>query len=359
MEIKAVRPFHAHPVQSVNSSVSSEARTEKDFTIPEESADVGFSECRACRIAAPTATAVSDSQLVKSIDNTPRKAAAAYRQADELRRSSLLSDMAKYKDDQLLRNPGGDGYNLKGADVVADPDAERSFASRIVKDLSDAWGNCMRFFQNLAFGSELRHRDNSGQVRTKHQKGLLTVFGDFIKNSASALTFGFWTPEGETAPRGLKGRFLHFLKKTREALFNDLVQGVPSGINRAGKNLILAGWNLVEVIPDATVGQFDAGRKLTTTVFDNGQVVVEYLTDVMPSGEAWLRVHSSSWRELKAPVLFNLSKPEESMEDSRWEVVRNTSFRKTIETIGALLADAVAIGVIGQTLSGGRRRDQY
>jgi hypothetical protein len=359
MDIKAVRSFHAKPLQSPESSASPEALTGEEFTIPEESSNIGVSECATCRNSAPAATPLADSQLVKPADNTPQRAAAAYRRVDELKSSGLLSDMAKYKDDQLLRNPGGDAYDLKGPAVVADLDAHHSFTSRIGKDLSDAWGNCQRFFQNLAFGSELQYRDSSGQIHTTHQKGLLSALGDFFKHSASALTFGLWTPQGETAPSGLRERFLHFLKKTKQAFLNDLIQGLPSGINRMGRNLILAGWNLVEVIPDATVGQFDAGRKLTTTVFDNGQVVVEYLTDVIPSGDAWMRVHSASWRELKAPILFNLSKLEHSVEDTRWEAVRNTPFRKSIETIGALLADAAAMGIIGQTLSGGRKRDQY
>jgi hypothetical protein len=109
-------------------------------------------------------------------------------------------------------------------------------------------------------------------------------------------------------------------------------------------DLVLAGWNLVEVLPDATIGNLESGRKLTTTLFDNGQVWVEYLTDIVPTGDAWLRVHAPSLQEFKLPVVYNLGMPEHFTGDTRWEYIRNTPFRKTIETIGALLAD-VAIGL--------------
>jgi hypothetical protein len=203
----------------------------------------------------------------------------------------------------------------------------------------------------------MSYRDASGEIRTKRRNGLLGTLGGFLKNTASALTLGFYTPAGESKPSGLVERVTHFFKKTKEALLTDLVQGVPSSVNRMGKSLILAGWNLAEVLPDATLGHLDAGRKMTTTVFDNGQVLVEYLTDVIPGGDAWLRVHAGSLQGFNAPIVYNLSKPEHSMEDARWETVRNTPFRKTIETLGALLADAVILGAIGQTLSSGRHSE--
>ena len=77
--------------------------------------------------------------------------------------------------------------------------------------------------------------------------------------------------------------------------------------------------------------------------------MVEYLTDVIPSGDAWFRVHAASLDKLEMPVLFNLRQPESSVSDARWQYVKNTPFRKTIETIGSLLADVTSIGLIGQT----------
>ena len=57
-------------------------------------------------------------------------------------------------------------------------------------------------------------------------------------------------------------------------------------------------------------GSFGPGQKLTTTIFDNGHVAIEYLTDIIPSGDAWLRVHASNLKEIKPPVLYNLKMPE-------------------------------------------------
>lgn len=70
---------------------------------------------------------------------------------------------------------------------------------------------------------------------------------------------------------------------------------------------MLTGWNLVEVIPDATIGNLGAGEKLTTTFFDNGQVTIDYLTDILPAGEAWLRVHSHGQKWKKSALRIRIS----------------------------------------------------
>ena len=104
-------------------------------------------------------------------------------------------------------------------------------------------------------------------------------------------------------------------------------------------------------MPDATVGNFDSGRKITTTVFDNGQVAVDYLTDILLSGNAWLRVHASGTSgNMGLPFLYNLKTEERGIVDSRWASVRNTPFRKTIETLGSLLADTASALVITRHL---------
>jgi hypothetical protein len=51
--------------------------------------------------------------------------------------------------------------------------------------------------------------------------------------------------------------------------------------------------------------------------------------------------------------------PEHFSGDARWEYVRNTPFRKTIETIGALLADvaiALSTGQINLTSDNAPKR---
>ncbi len=108
----------------------------------------------------------------------------------------------------------------------------------------------------------------------------------------------------------------------------------------------MASLNLLEVIPDATVGNFEWGQKLTTTLFDNGQVVVHYPTDILPGGNAWLRVHAAGPRgDIEPPVFFNLMTDAQGISDSRWAAVRNTPFRKTIETLGSLLSNAAVVAL--------------
>ena len=96
------------------------------------------------------------------------------------------------------------------------------------------------------------------------------------------------------------------------------------------------------------MGNLEAGRQLTTKIFDNGQVVVEYLTDVMPAGDAWLRVHAAKFDGdgCQLPLLYNLEMPERVHTDTRWKTIRNTPLRKTIETIGAVVADIVTIQLL-------------
>jgi hypothetical protein len=217
------------------------------------------------------------------------------------------------------------------------------------KNLSDFFGNVKNFFGNLFMGSKIRYRDENNEIKEATTRGLVGTCVDFFKDLGSALSFGLWHPDSEKGPEGFTERLSFFGSKLKKAFLGDLVEGIPQSVNHMAKNLVLAGWNLVQVVPDATIGNFEAGRKLTTTIFDNGQVMVEYLTDVIPSGEAWFRVHAASLADLKPPVLYNLEMPEHSKGDTRWNYVRNTPFRKTIETIGTLLADIAAIALLGQT----------
>ncbi len=285
-------------------------------------------------------------------------AAAAYRQAMQQPATAEPSGWEKYKDDQLLRNPGGRNYFPEQKQVIANPPEERSFLGRIGKDLSSVLGNIKNFAGNLFLGSKFLYRDRSNAIKEGHQEGLLGSVAGFFKNMASALSFGAFHPDEKAAPTGFKNRLMYSASKFKDALLGNALVGVPAAVNHAGTNLILAGWHLAEVLPDATMGNFDAGRKLATSIFDNGHVMVEYITDVAPFGDAWLRVHASNLKKLQPPLLYNLKMPEHFNGDSRWEYVRNTPFRKTIETLGALLADAAAIGFIGQTGCSSNRRLQ-
>jgi hypothetical protein len=292
--------------------------------------------------------------LLSEAPNTPQRSApnpaAIYLNQQQPQASSApLTDIQKYKDDQLLRNPGGRHYYLDRKEVVENPPDQESLLGRVKKDVSDTLGNIGKFFGNMFLGTTVLHRDDKNEIQEGHQRGMIGNVVDFFKDMGGALSFGSYHPGTKEAPQGLKNRLVYSASKLKEAFVGDILEGVPSSLNHMGKNLVLAGWHLTEVLPDATLANFSPGQKLTTTIFDDGHVAVEYLTDIIPSGDAWLRVHASNLKELKPPVLYNLKTPEHYSADSRWETVRNTPFRKTIETIGSLLADAAAVVMIGQT----------
>ncbi len=268
------------------------------------------------------------------------------------------SDFEKYKDDQLLRNPGGRNYYIEEKKVVENSSDQQTFGGRLGKTISAVTGNIKNFAGNIFFGSKFLYRGQGDEIREGTTRGFMGAVRDFFKDMGGALSFGAFHPDRAEAPKGFTERLVYSAGKLKDAVLNDVVEGIPSSINQMGKNLVLAGWHLVQVMPDATIGNFDAGRKLTTSIFDNGHVAVEYLTDVMPTGDAWLRVHASNFRGLQPPVLYNLKMPEQFTGDTRWEYVRNTPFRKSIETIGSLLADAAFIYLLGQTGSSSNRHHQ-
>lgn len=253
-----------------------------------------------------------------------------------------MSGWQIYRDEQLLSNPGGDQYFTDQASTGKDEEGN-SFLERVGKDVRDAFSNLGNFFGHLLFGAETHYRDTEGNVQVTEESGLIGSLVDFVKDVGSALTMGTWRPDGEAEPASFGERAEFVFGKLKEAFFGDLVGGVGGSINHMAEDLVLAGWNLVEVIPDATIGNFAAGEKLTTTIFDNGQVAIDYLTDILPAGEAWLRVHSANLSDSQLPVLFNLGMPETVQGDARWETIRNTPYRKTIETIGALLVDVATL----------------
>ncbi len=286
----------------------------------------------------------------KAASAPPSEATAAAAYEKQGSPGEALTDWEKYKDDQLLSNPGGDYYDLKKGTFDADTHIHQSFWDRIGKDLSDVWGNVTSFFENIFMGAETHYRDENNQIQRERERGILGSVVDFFTDLGSAFSFGLWRPDGEAEPEGFLERAGFFLSKMKEAIFGDLIQGASGSAIRAGENVVLAGWNLLEVVPDATLGNWDEGRKLTTTFFDNGQVIIDYMTDIIPTGEAWLRVHALNLEDIKdpkAPVLYNIEMPERFEGDVRWSRVRNTPFRKTIETIGSLLADIAAVKVIG------------
>jgi hypothetical protein len=255
---------------------------------------------------------------------------------------SLPEQLRMYKEDQLLAHPGGDLVDLEAPDPLNSAPPQDGFLQRIAKDISDAASNLVNFFKDLLAGSTQRYVDRAGKVQSAQRRGLGATILEFFKDLASGLSFGLFRPEGEPEPQGILQRISFAWRKVvEEALMEDLFLGLPSSAIHLLDDAALTVWNLLEVVPDATVGNLPGGRELVTTVFDNGQVLIDYITDCLPSGEAWMRVHAFALNgtELVPPVLYNLKLPEVYGEDARWSTVRNTPFRKAIETVGSLLAD--------------------
>jgi hypothetical protein len=45
------------------------------------------------------------------------------------------------------------------------------------------------------------------------------------------------------------------------------------------------------------------------------------------------------------PVYYNLKTSKQNINDPRWATVRDTPFRKTIESVGAFISDAAMLGL--------------
>ncbi len=256
-------------------------------------------------------------------------------------RSSVIEQYKTYKEDQLMSNPGGDNFFLSKSSDVIDKDYDHSsFANRVGKDLSDAGNNILNAVKDLGIGAKMKYVDKHGNINEVRKVGFAGTVVNFIKNVASGLSFGLFRQEGEAKPQGVVGKVKHLFKKVfKDALVGDIVKGVPRSAIHIGEDIMFAGLNAVEALPDATIGNFKAGRKATTVIFDNTQVAMDFITDIMPGGEASMRVRSFKLAKgIKGlPIINNLTTSEKKYDEKELGYVRNTSFRKVIETIPSLI----------------------
>ncbi|MCD6460107.1 hypothetical protein J7L67_05520 [bacterium] len=255
---------------------------------------------------------------------------------------SIIKQMKMYAQDQLLKNPGGDFYEYENGNMTYNPDYDHSdFNKRVGKDIKDAVDDVKGVFKSLLNGDDYHYIDAEGKIQKARKIGLTKHIENFIGNCFDALGIG-----KEKGAQEQQGSFLekigHAGKKIFvDAIVKDVVLGVPQSMLDAGQNFFSAILNALEVVPDATIGNTEMGRKITTKVFDNAQIGINYISDVMPTGEAWLRVNAAGSKDdgFKLPILYNLRTPQEGMKDMRWAHVRNTDFRKIIETIGTIFSD--------------------
>lgn len=280
--------------------------------------------------------------LEKDLPSGPEKVPALVSPPTAL---GILEQIRRYKEDQLLANPGGDHYHTdREKDIIVRPGGPAGFFERIGKDLKDAGRNFLNLAENFFFGAEYKYRDAEGNIQTGRHQGLIGTARKFFRNLASGLSLGEYVQEGEPAPQGAWERAKHFFQKVfGEALLNNLVAGVPRAVGHMVKDGMLGVLNLLEVIPDATVGNLPEGERLVTETFDNAQVALSYALDILPYGDAWARVNSPGSTDGGAgfPILYNLGSPAKGLRDSHWARVLNTPFRKAIETVGSVLTSAL------------------
>lgn len=256
--------------------------------------------------------------------------------------SSLVKDQfKKYKEDQLLSNPGGDHFNLdKDADVIEIHTDQSKFLVRVGKDLKDAKENFVNIFKDIVPGASFKYLDEEGRIQEGKKVGFVGTVVNFFKDIASGITLGKYIPEGENAPDNALGATKHFFKKIFiDAIYKDMVVGIPRSAIHVGEDVVFTCINLAEIVPDATVGNFKKGQVVTTEVFDDIQVFVDFVTDVIPMGEAGSRTRAFTFKKgLKGfPIVNNITSPEQGIKDENWKYVRNTPFRKTIESIATLV----------------------
>ncbi len=256
-------------------------------------------------------------------------------------KSSLIEQYKIYKEDQLMSNPGGDNFFLSKAGKVIDRNYDHSrITKRVGKDLADAGNNILNAVKDIGIGAKIKYVDKNGKIQEGRKVGLAGTVANFVKDTVSGLSFGLYSPEGEAKPQGGAARVKHLFKKIfKDALVGDIVKGVPKSAIHIGEDIVFAGLNAIEAVPDATIGNFKVGRKVTTSVFDNTQVVMDFVTDAIPGGDASARTRSFNLSKgIKGlPILNNLTTPEEKQNEADWRYVRNTNFRKVLETIPSLM----------------------
>ncbi len=255
--------------------------------------------------------------------------------------TSFIDQMRLYKEDQLLSSPGGDSVFVDANGKVVNKGPEQNgIKERVSKDIKDAKSNFVNMLKDASYGSKFHYKTQDGEIKEGERVGLLETIENFFKDLVSGISLGAYTPGTEENPSGVSETIKHSLKKVFvDAVYNDMVVGIPRSVVQIAKDAALVGLNLAETVPDATIGSTKVGNVVATQVFDNTQVALEFLTDVLPGGEGRGRVYAfrldKGIRGL--PLIHNLTTPEHGTDDADFKYVRNTSFRKTIETISSIV----------------------
>jgi hypothetical protein len=261
--------------------------------------------------------------------------------------ASFIDQVKMYKEDQLLSNPGGDSIFVDADGKVVNKGLEQdSLVERVGKDIMDAKSNFINMLKDASCGSTFCYKAGDGEIEEGQKVGLVKTLENFFKDLFGGISLGAYTPGTEENPSGAVETVKHSLKKVFvDAVYNDVMVGIPRSAVQVAKDATLVCLNLAEAIPDATIGNTKAGGILTTKVFDNTQVALNFLTDVLPGGGGRKRVYAFNLeRGIKGlPIIHNLTMPDQNNDEDDFKYVRNTSFRKTIETVSSILPFGVAM----------------
>lgn len=284
-----------------------------------------------------TLTTRIESRVVSLLERNNFETQALYSDTKKEASSISLKDQfKKYKEDQLLSKPGGDNFTINNGNGVD----QSKFTVRVGKDLKDAGENFKNIFKDIGAGATIKYVDKDGNIKEGKKVGFAGTIVNFFKDVASGITFGKYTPAGEDAPDNALEATKHFFKKIFvDALCKDVVVGIPRSAIHVGEDAVFACINLAETIPDATIGNCKAGQMVTTEFFDDMQVFIDFVTDVIPTGEAGSRTHAFTFKKglNGLPIVYNITSPEQGMDDENWKYVRNTPLRKTIESVATFI----------------------
>ena len=288
-----------------------------------------------------TLTTRIEGSVISQIERGNFETQAAYPDTKKGSSLSLKDQFKKYKEDQLLSKPGGDNFNINNENNEVGYNVDQSkFTVRVGKDLKDAGENFKNIFKDIGTGATIKYIDKDSHIQEAKKMGFAGNVINFFKDMASGISCGKYTPKGEVAPENALEATKHFFKKIFvDALFKDVVVGIPRSAIHVGEDAVFACINLAETIPDATIGNCKVGQMATTEVFDDTQVFINFVTDVIPMGEAGSRTHAFTFKKgLKGlPVVHNITSPEQGIEDEKWKYVRNTPLRKTIESVATFI----------------------
>ena len=217
----------------------------------------------------------------------------------------------------------GDNFTINNGNGVD----QSKFTKRVGKDLKDAGENFKIYLRILALARQSNTLIKMAISRKGKKVGFAGTIVNFLKDMASGITFGKYTPAGEDAPDNALEATKHFFKKIFvDAICKDVVVGIPRSAIHVGEDAVFACINLAETIPDATIGNCKAGQMATTEFFDDMQVFIDFVTDVIPTGEAGSRTRAFTFKKgiNGLPIVYNITSPEQGMDDENWKYVRNT-----------------------------------